>query len=65
MGNDKTYIRIEHGEVRKEIKEKLGTSYLSIKKALDFSRNTELSEKIRKLALEKGGELIEYKIIEK
>ena len=44
MGNDKTYIRIEHGEVRKEIKEKLGTSYLSIKKALDFSRNTELSE---------------------
>lgn len=62
MTNDKAYIKIE-GAIRKEIKEELKTSYTSIRKALEFSRNTELSEKIREMALEKGG--VEYKQVEK
>lgn len=54
MQNDKTYIKVDHA-IKKEIKEELGTSYASISKALDYSRNTKLSEKIRAMAIEKGG----------
>ena len=61
MVNQKRYIQVDH-RVRKEIKDELGTSYPSIRMALDFTRNTDLSERIRELALKKGGD--EFKIVE-
>ncbi len=59
MENEKGYIEI-NTVIRKAIRAKLGVSYLSISKALNFERNTDLSEKIREMAIELGG--IEYKL---
>lgn len=51
-------IMVEHG-LRKEIMEKLGTTYPTVKKALIYQSNTELAEKVRYYALTHGGVLVE------
>lgn len=60
MEKEKGYIEI-NTPIRKAIRAELGVSYASISKALTFERNTELSKKIRRMAIELGGE--EYKLI--
>lgn len=59
MVNEKGYIKINM-PIRKQIMAKHCVSYASIRKALTFERNTDLSEKIRETALELGG--VEYKL---
>lgn len=61
MSKAKTIIKVPHA-VRKEIILILGTSYPSIRRALNGTHDGELHRKIRKIALEKGG--VEYEIVE-
>jgi|AGTN01.1.fsa_nt_gi hypothetical protein len=60
MGN--TIIKVEYS-VRKEIMKMLNVTYPTIRKALNGETDTELSKKIRKMAIAKGG--VELKIIDK
>ncbi len=62
MQNQKTIIKVDQS-VRKEIIEILGTSYPSVRRALNGTHDSELARKIRKVALEKGG--VELKPVEK
>ena len=55
-------ILVEHG-LRKEIMEKLDTTYPTVKKALNYEANTTLAEKIRHYALTHGGVLAEKKTL--
>ena len=59
---EKTIIKVDYS-VRKEIMAALGVTYPTIRKALNGKTDTELSKKIRKAALAKGG--VELKIVEK
>jgi len=52
-------ILLAHG-ARKKIIKGLNTTYPTIREALRFKFNTEISQKIRKLAIENGGKLVEY-----
>lgn len=51
-------IIVEYG-LRKEIMEKFGTSYPTVKKALNYETSTLLAEKVRFYALSHGGVLAE------
>lgn len=62
MQKGKTIIRVDQS-VRKEIIKILGTSYPSVRRALNGTHDSELARKIRKIALEKGG--IELKPVKK
>jgi hypothetical protein len=53
-------IIVPHGKC-KEIEKTLLVSQPTIRKALRFRTRTLLSNKIRKMALEQGGEYVEYK----
>lgn len=59
---EKTIIKVPHS-VRKEIIYLLSTSYPTVRRALNGVGESELVDKIRKIALEKGG--TEFKAIEK
>ena len=48
------------GGKRKNIIKSLNTTYPTIREALRFKSNTEISQKIRKIAIENGGKLVEY-----
>ncbi len=51
-------IIVEHG-LRKEIMEKLNTTYPTVHKALNYKVNTLLAQRIRHYALTHGGVLAE------
>lgn len=51
---EKTIIKVDHS-VRKEIMKTLGCSYPTIRKALNGESFSDLSRKIRRIALVKGG----------
>ncbi|MBP9998649.1 MAG: ArsR family transcriptional regulator [Bacteroidales bacterium] len=52
-------ILTKHGEINK-IAAMLGVSRLAVRNALKFRFNTELCQRIRKVALERGGKVTEY-----
>lgn len=60
MGN--TIIKVDYS-VRKEIMKMVNVTYPTIRKALNGETDTELSKRIRQIAIAKGG--IELKIIDK
>lgn len=51
-------IVINHG-IRKELMDIFGTTYPTIRNALNYQTDTTLAKKIRKAALNKGGNLLE------
>ena len=55
-------ILVEHG-LRKEIMEKLDTTYPTVKSALNYKVHTSLAVRIRHYALTHGGVLAEKKIL--
>jgi len=52
-------ILLSHGE-RKKIMKGLKTTYPTITYALKFNGDTPIALRIRKMALENGGKLVEY-----
>lgn len=48
-------ILLKHGKTRSEIAKAFGVSTVTVRSALKGRTHSELAEKIRKMALEKGG----------
>ncbi|MFA7492700.1 MAG: hypothetical protein WCZ43_04190 [Proteiniphilum sp.] len=59
---ENTIIKVDYS-VRKEIMKLLNVTYPTIRKALNGKTDTELSKRIREIAMAKGG--IELKIVDK
>lgn len=59
---EKSKILVSHGE-GKYLKELFKTSYVTVNKALGGSENTDLQRRIRKAAVERGGQ--EYQPLNK
>lgn len=57
---DKTIIKVDYS-VRKQIMKLLNVTYPTIRRALNGDTNTRLAQKIRELALLKGG--IELRVV--